>query len=90
MKIYFKKIIQIILILSFSSCASYLGVPKDIKEGLTFCYRNANTEIRKLINIDGYFVIKKVIQSPVFDSGSLFNKRQYYVIDTSYRYFMFY
>lgn len=51
------KYISIVLaILSLFSCA-YIGVPKHIKQGFTYCYNEKETNIKELINTEGYFVL---------------------------------
>jgi hypothetical protein len=51
-----KHIIITLFALSLFSCA-YIGVPKHIKQGFTYCYNEEKTDIKELINIDGYFVM---------------------------------
>jgi hypothetical protein len=49
-----KNIFIVLIALSLFSCA-YIGVPKHIKRGFTFCYSEEETNIKELINIEGYF-----------------------------------
>ncbi len=51
----FKHIFIAIFVFIFPSCA-YIGVPKHIKQGFTYCYYKSETNIKKLINVEGYFV----------------------------------
>lgn len=51
-----KHITIVLFTLSLFSCA-YVGVPKHIKQGFTYCYNEKETDIKELINVDGYFVM---------------------------------
>lgn len=51
-----KYIIIVLIAFSLSSCA-YIGVPKHIKQGFTYCYNEKETNLKELINTDGYFVM---------------------------------
>lgn len=51
-----KNIFIVLIALSLFSCA-YIGVPKHIKQGFTYCYNEEETNIKELINTNGYYVM---------------------------------
>ena len=71
--------IQIILLIMFSSCEVQKDVPKYISEKFTYCYDGKNTGIDSLLNIDGYYVIAQPFSNFGYSSRdtSYFNMMLY-------------
>jgi hypothetical protein len=64
--------IAIILLLGIFSCG-YPKAPKHIQRGFTICYNGERTNIKELINIDGYFVMDNTPRTAFmfYEDGSL-------------------
>ena len=59
----YKCVFVFLLLINQISCA-YFGVPKNIKQGFTYCDNGEKTNLESLINIEGYYVEAK----PLLDS----------------------
>jgi hypothetical protein len=74
------RIVQIVILIIFSSCSVQKDVPKYISDRFTYCYDGKDTGIDSLLKTDGYYVIAESFK----DMGYNNNK------DTSYFNMMFY
>ena len=54
-----KKVIFIVIVVVLNSCYSVNKIERSMSEGFTLCFTNELTEIRSLINVDGYYSFMK-------------------------------